>query len=189
MVGINPYGFCMKLRQSKGSTYFSVQKKSIFQIVDSLADNKLVISHMKNGYGEFGPTANGSYDYYSYMMDISLHDSSLLVGQSCANYEHSGYKNCTFKIVEERLMKWYGCLPPWFTTNTSLLCDDTKEIMITKQSRKEMMEELNRLATGQEFKSFESCLPPCLTMSVKLNQLMHITNNIEAAGVKINVDQ
>ena len=189
MVGKNPYGLCMKLEQSKGSTYFSMKKRSIFQIVDPQADNFVVISHMENGYGEFGPTANGSYDYYSYMMDISLHDSSLLVGQSCANYVDSGYRDCTYGIVEEKFLKWYGCLPPWFTTNVSKLCDDTKEIMLTKQLRKEMMEELNMLATGQELKSFESCLPPCLTISVKLKQLKHVTNNPKVAGVRINVNK
>ena len=52
-----------------------------------------------------------------------------------------------------------------------------------------MMEELNMLTTGQELKSFKSCLPPCLTMSVKLKQLKHVTNNPIAAGVKLNVNK
>ena len=42
-VGINPYGFCMKLNQSKGSTYFSTTQKSLFQIIDPQADNMIVI--------------------------------------------------------------------------------------------------------------------------------------------------
>ena len=184
---INPYGSCMKFTQSFGATYFSTLKKSIFRIVDPQADNPFVITSMQNGYGELGPTGNGSYDHYSYAMDITLHDSSLLVGQACANYGDSGYKACTLRTAEERFMKWLGCLPPWFPANTSLICDNTPEINVTKQSIIEMFREVDRLEIGQRFK-FDSCLPPCLTMSIEMQQLKHITNLPNSAVVRINVD-
>ena len=188
-VAINPYGYCMKLNQSRGSTYFSSTQKSIFLIVDPQADNLMQISHLENGYGELGPTANGKYDYFSYDMDISLYDSSILVDQACTDYDATGYTDCLFKVMEERLLKWYGCLIPMFAYNESLLCNENKEILVSNESRKEIMQEFNRLAIGQEFKSFESCLPPCVTMSIKLKQLKHVTNNPNAAGVRIDMNK
>ncbi len=188
-VRINPYGFCMKLNQSKGSTYFSTTQKSLFQIVDPQADNLVVISSMENGIGEFGPTENGFFDYYSYTMDISLLDKSLVVGKLCANYDDHGYTNCLIDAMIKQYLEWYGCLPPFFTTNYSPLCDENKVILMSDKSRKEMIEEFNRLSIGQAPKSFESCLPPCLTMKIKLKQLKHITNNPKAAGVRIDMNK
>ena len=84
-------------------------------------------------------------------------------------------------------MKWLGCLPPWFPANTSLICDNTPEINVTKQSIIEMFWEVDWLEIGQRFK-FDSCLPPCLTMSIEMQQLKHITNLPNSAVVRINVD-
>ena len=70
-----------------------------------------------------------------------------------------------------------------------MACDEKKDIKLSDKSRKELSEEFNRLAVGQEFHLFNSCLPPCLTTSIKLKEMKHITNQPEEAGVRIDVSR
>ena len=182
------YGNCRRTNISKGSTYISIDRKSLFIIVDPKLKNKFRMDHMGNGYGEFGPTTEGNYDYFSYDMEISLHDSRIFAGKLCKDYDDYGNNTlqmCAWNALEKKLLEWYGCIPPW--AQYSNQCEENKTIQVTEQSRKEMTEEFNRLAVGQDFKVQKSCLPPCETMSIKLKQLKHITNNPDAAGVRIDV--
>ena len=49
-----------------------------------------MISYVGNGKGKFGPRSNNSYDFYTYMMQISLFDSKINEGISCTDYEKLG---------------------------------------------------------------------------------------------------
>ena len=186
-VFIAPHGLCMRLSQSQGSTYFGMKSKFFFLIVDPERDNRIKILHMENGNGELGPSVDKFYDYYSYEMEIRLHDNSLEAGKTCADYPTS-YGECLEYAMMDKLMDWYGCLPPWFDNNSTASCNlDTYIYVTDKKLLKEMSEEFNRLSVGQELRLFDSCLPPCVKMSIKLKQQKHISNQLEEAGLRIDL--
>ena len=110
---IAPHGLCKKFVQSQQSTYFAMVQNSIFLIVDPQTDNNIKITHLENGHGAFGPTTESFFAYFSYEMEISLLDTTLLVGKNCVKYEDGGYQNCVSKAMTDKVLDWYGCLPPW----------------------------------------------------------------------------
>ena len=44
----------------------------------------------------------------------------------CREYERKeGYKNCVERVVSEEFLTEYGCIPPWFTEKTEIMCHKT----------------------------------------------------------------
>ncbi len=186
------YGFCMKLLEYSTThlyVYTYTQSKFRFFIVDPSLQNNLMIINVENGKGSFGNTG-ALYDYHYYEVKIKLYDSSINEGAGCIDYKKIGssYGECIENVMEKKLLEWYGCIAPWFPKRSSLVCEENKEINITNEnSKKEALNQLYFLATGQNVNLFSACLKPCVTMGLKLHELNVESDLVDIGGMEIDI--
>ena len=84
------------------------------------------------------------------------------------------------------MLEWYKCLPPWFPRNSTLTCQMGKVIEINDENWA-MHTQFNRFIDGLEINILKLCLPPCVTMQFKLNEVKHFTNEIDYAFVSMEI--
>ena len=178
-----PYGFCKKLKQSRQRINIAAEKSCIMLAVDPAKENAIRITNMENGKGEFGPINDEFFVGYNYEIEISIHDSNLYNGITCVDYGKLGtsYGECIENVMRSRLNKLYGCTPPWFPVNkTEITCSDANGFVdiSDKELLDETNEEFNRFIKGLDLKMFKSCLPPCITMSMKRKELLKFSNKL-----------
>ncbi len=175
-----PYGFCMKLKKIKSLIYISSTEKSKIYIVDPVLANDVRNTFVDNGKLTFGPTVASKkfFDYYVLKMIISLHDQSIYAGQKCTIYENLGtfYGDCLKDLMKSHLLKWYGCLPPWFPNSSSLTCETSQQVQLSSFEVEEMSDMFLSFVTGKDLKIWKTCLPPCVTMTFELKENTRITN-------------
>ena len=184
-------GFCTKLNKVEKTMFISSIKRSLFFIVDPAKDNRVKISAMDNAKGFFGPIDDTYFRYQSYRIHFSLHDSHIYEGKTCTSYEnyHSSYGECFENEMAKVLLEWYGCLPPWFPTNTSQICEQDMAIKNSSLEFKGFIqEEIYNLLNGMKQRANTVCLPPCLTMSAKLTKLVYSENMVEYGSVDLEVN-
>lgn len=170
---IIPHGFCMKLVDHNYEQYIKTDRKSMLLLVDPYKETDIRIVEMQNGRLYCGPTTEDFFDSVSYQVDFHLHNSKIYNGKSCTDYEqiNSSYGQCIENIMSERLVKCYGCLPPWFPSRKGLTCESEKAVAIQDTSTCEkVFDEFISLFLGRDLKMFKPCLPPCLKMSLELKQ-------------------
>ena len=186
------YGFCMKLVEySPTHLYVDTYTFSKFRffIVDPSLQNNLMIFNVGNGKGSVGNTG-ALYDFHYYEIKIKLYDSSINEGTKCVDYKKIGssYGECIENVMENKLMEWYGCIAPWFPKRSNLVCEENKEINITNEnSKKEAINQLYFLATGQNVNLFSACLKPCVTMGLTLSELNVESDLVDVGGMEIDI--
>ena len=180
------FGYCMKVQLQGNYMYLQATQKSSFFMVDPYTQNKMIIYKLDNGKGSFGPSSSNLFEYYFYTLEISLYDTYLYEGTGCTDYEklNKSYGDCIEEALENKLLDWYGCLPPWFSNNTSLICEDALDIAYDHADNSH--DEMYRLAANQKLKVFKQCMKPCLSMGLKLKELHALTKYVEYAGAEID---
>ena len=179
-VYLTPYGFCMKLKKIKSLIYISSTEKSQIYIVDPVLANDIRNTFVDNGKLTFGPTVvpQKFFDDYVLKLIISLHDQSIFAGQKCTIYENLGtsYGECLKDLMKSHLLKWYGCLPPWFPNSSSFTCETSQQVQLPSSKVDEISDMFLSFVTGKDLKIWKTCLPPCVTMTFELKEITHITN-------------
>ena len=181
-----PDGFCMKPIKTKKEMEFHTTKKTRLLLDDPNKVNNLMITRHENGNVKFGPTGDNTFDGYLYELKIEVHNHRIHDGISCTDYEkfNSTYQNCIESAFSEKLLDWYGCLPPWFPTNNTLTCD----VHVTaKIPPKEADDEIFRFIKGMETNTFAACLPPCFVMKWTMKELFHQATHDDFAFLQVQI--
>lgn len=90
--------------------------------------------------------------------------------------------------MKENLLTWYGCLPPWFPKYGNLTCETDRSI---KQPDEAMIEEIKtqiyKVVKEFEFDIFKTCLPPCISMNLRLKEMMYVSNRQKRGMVQLKI--
>ena len=170
MIYIAPHGFCRMLKNTHKRFYVQATKKSFLILVDPAKKNNIRILKMENGIFELGTIEHGFYESYFYEVHLHIHDKRIHNGISCTDYDriHSSYGDCIETAMKQNFLNWYNCLPPWLSTNTSLVCEQGKTLSIPVEETFTFIEnEFISFHAGHDLKSLEHCLPPCIAMGLK----------------------
>ena len=181
-------GFCLNIMPTKKFTSVTSTEKSELYLVDPTEANKLSMYGSNIAKIIFGPTHMGYYDDLVFEIDVRIHDMSIHNGITCMDYGRMGtsYDSCVLNEMEKFLLKWYKCLPPWFPKNSTLTCEYGK-IMEINDNNLTMSTQFLKFIDGFGMDILKLCLPPCVSMHFKLNEISHITNKIDNAILKIKV--
>ena len=188
---VTSYGFCMKLQTLENNNFMGLYtvKRSSVLLVDPNTDNPFEIIHLDNGKINFGPTSDDQFDFYSYELVWTLHDSSIYDGISCTNYNNLGinYGECVEDEMSKKMLSLYSCLPPWFPNYyNDQYCEENKDIILSNDNINKSYVMTENMMLGQKLE-FPACLPPCLTMKLTMKELKHDTDNTESAVMILQV--
>ena len=174
-VYINPHGFCMKLSKIRSGTgYVSTKRASTIFLVDPFYANSLNLLGRENSILEFGHQLDGLYEGSNYDIKIHMYDFSVMEGQSCRDYEKTGtsYGNCMETSLQDLMLKWFGCLLPWFSDTVNPICESVEK---TGNNTK-ILEDIKNYILGMKTKFLQTCPPPCHQMSFELKKIDHWTS-------------
>ena len=183
-------GFCFRLKKVGKRMSISSLARTYFIFVDPEEDNEIRIGNSAN-YGVFGPVTDNYYQYFSYKVNIVLHNSNIHHGKTCTDYAqlNTSFAECYKKSMMKTLFQSYGCIPPWLSGMTNSTCENGTEV---RESAVEdidiIIDDIEQLLGGQDLKMQEKCLQPCLKMSIKLKELVQTNNNIDSARVDFFID-
>ena len=174
-----PYGICMKIRESSPTIHFSTKQNIELILADPYRENDILTQQYPDAKAAVGPTYENYYELGVYEVDYTVHDSSIHDGYTCTDYtktKHS-YQHCINTIAKCVFESWYGCLPPWFPGNES------ENICKTERPRKKtnFFQALDDLLNNREVRMFKKCLPPCVTINIKLQQTRHERHRLSEA--------
>ncbi len=182
-------GFCFRVKKVEKRMSISSLARTYFLLVDPEKDNKITIYNVAQGV--FGPVTDKYYQYFSYKVNIVLHNSNIHHGKTCTNYAilNTSFAECYQKSMMKTMFQLYGCIPPWLSGMTNSTCENGTEV---KESAVEdidlIIDDIEQLLGGQEIKMQEKCLKPCLKMSIKMTELMQSNNNIDSARVDLLIN-
>ena len=189
-VNIAPYGFCLKVRQTESYMKFYTNKKSKIILVDPARSTKVRLSRKDSGLITLNPITNGLYEFKVYEIELSQFDTRLYDGITCIDYERLGtsYEECIMTAWKANFVKWYDCLPPWISDNSSLTCEQNTTIRHTDPIvAKLIREELSQFTSGLELDILQHCLRPCITMDYKFNLVEYRANYPNYAYTKFKI--
>ena len=135
-----------------------------------------------------GPTYSKFFEQSSYELGYTIHDSKIYDGKRCTDYErmNSSYGNCVDSIMKRHLLECYGCLPPWFPAQKGMICESDKIVVTSDHAKCKGLKRLFAIFyLGRNLKMFESCMPPCLKMSISLKRTSKVTNGEEVSRLSI----
>ena len=176
-VFLPPFGYCQKLTMKKDTITITTSSSTFFRVVDPRKENELRTPRLTYAKGSFGPNGNNSYDGYTYVIEISIHDSRNEDGISCNDYEKNGtsYGECIEKSFHDYLVNAYGCLPPWFPKHSNMTCEEHVAIKtMDEKTYVELNNVISRFISYQRLQPLEACLPPCVSMHLKLLEIQRI---------------
>ena len=168
-----PYGYCKRLEQDQRKIRIQSRERNTIIFVDPSKDNSLRISRMDNGKVVFGPVGNDLFEEFTFEIEIGLKDLNIHEGVSCTNYNSKdiSYGQCIEKIFEEALVDWFGCIPVWFSGQSNITCQTDANIKIPNKALLDHMKtQFYTLVKEFNLDMFETCLPPCITMNIKIKE-------------------
>ena len=182
------YGSCLKILQTNRETTVLAIEPSALYIVDSSSINKFNMNVNKEK-AYFGPVDKKYFEYKTYEVKIMIHNQNIHDGVKCLNYERIGssYAECYGQEFKKMLLDLYGCLPPWFKTNSNLTCKDGSVIMVANETKVKIYDQLHKFVNGREMDFLELCLPPCLSMSFQLTELWKLTTRLDDAKINFRI--
>ena len=143
-------------------------------------------------------TTRNSMDLYKLKIKENIGDEKDPEAH-CKEYdEKDSFKECVKKAVEEKLLKVYGCMPPWFTDNIDDVCNGIfsdekwKNIFndifrIMDQSFLKVCTDFHNLKISfYKHTIFQECKVPCKTMEIESRKLREFETRRK--GVKIIFD-
>ena len=86
-------------------------------------------------------------------------------GHSCADYEILGtsYGECLKNDLKDLMLKWLGCLLPWFPDQHHPICKFVEKT----EANDKAFTEIKKFLVGRKNK-LQRCLPPCHRMNFRL---------------------
>ena len=177
-------GYCMKLQNTIQQLSFKTSISHTLLIVDPALDSSVRIEEMKDAKKDFGPTKHGIQTGKVFELKISIHDSRINDGKTCADYDKNDthYGKCIETALEKQLFKWFGCLP-WSSTNSSLRCKSGPVNQFDDSVRIER--EMGLYVRGQKTPIFSNCTQPCTKMSLQMLELKSFSDRLNDSFVRI----
>ena len=160
---------------------------------DPYKANNLKIEETSEAHADIGPSWEASCFRWSYIeIYYSLVDDRINEGLLCTDYESQEitYGKCLEDGMQARLLKWYGCLPPWFPSATK---ENTCNASMTRQANSTMDSKLvstrgvrrniNAIVGNTELVS--SCLRPCKQLLINMKETASAYNYINNASLRL----
>ena len=166
-------------------------EKSYLLVVDPMKVDVMSLIEMKNAQVEFGPVSERFFLYVAYELIFSLHDSRIKNGVTCMDYgrTNSSYGKCIIQEMRKEFLENLDCLPPWMPNNSDLVCELDKAVNVQDNERYDKLtENLREFTSGRKMDSWQTCLPPCLSMSVVFKKTDHISNYIGGSKLDLKTD-
>ena len=172
-----PYGICMKIRESNPTILFDTKQKVYILFADPYRANDIWTQQFPESKTAVGPSYEIYYEQGAYKVEHTVHDSSIHEGNTCTDYTKTknSFQHCINTVAKSEFESWYGCLPPWFPGN------EIEKMCQTEMPRKNTFPAILQLLDNHEVKVLKKCLPPCITMSVKLQQTRYERNRVHKA--------
>ena len=176
IVYIAPQGFCMKLRKVESGTGFTAtSRESSLFLVDPFWSDTLRLMGHENVVIDFGEQVNGMYEGLTYDVKVTLHDSSINDGKTCTDYENQGssYGRTAESILQQFMLKWFGCVLPWIQNSTQTVCDK----LVKNDSLSQIQKDIGRFLLNSETLNLELPQPPCQKMKFHTKRVDHWRRN------------
>lgn len=202
-----PHGFCNEIDFSINKKFFFLKTKKNRKVllVDPNRKNKLRTEENFESWLSIGPTKNGLYEAANYEVSLEIHDDKINNGITCTDYASMGstYGECIENAVKDQLLKWYGCLPVWFSpAHDPLIPGNSTKSLIPSighnltcvlpikpyqsyEIKQTIIFQLWHLVVNQDLDCMKACLPPCLTMKIKPKLMTYRENFKENAQLEI----
>ena len=185
-----PNGFCMKLKNisSKPKIRIDTKKKIWLLLIDPARANNLNTEETLDAQTTLGPISETHFEYGTYEIEYKVLDHSIHEGILCTDYGKAGmsYGKCIEDLLEEALLSTYGCTPPWLKVNKlDQVCTQVTKTNADAIRNSTIFKELYELLGNRKVEMFKKCLPPCVTMEMKLRNKVYRTNLVHAAIIDV----
>ena len=108
-------------------------------------------------------------------------------GETCVTYsdESQSYGDCIEQQFKNKMKSMFGCLPPWIQNGDDLgKCPPKIKNFYGRNGTDEVVHNVFDLVDNQ--KLFDLCLPSCLKMDIKLEEVKYKTGNREFSEMDIS---
>ena len=179
------YGICLKFRGSKSNPtiFLGTEHKLQIIFVDPSRANDIWTKEFSYAKATVGPSFENYYERAVYEIDNIVNDASIHDGNICTDYTKikSSYQQCINTIANNEFESLYGCLPPWFPVNQS---EKMCQAEMNKKSNFKRPEALKEQLDTREVKMLQKCMPPCITMEIKIQEMRYVRNRLDQARFK-----
>ena len=191
-VFINPLGFCLQLKGHDITKGLNIETKERIKViaVDGHIADRIRVIEQPHSYVET-ENKQDTFSLARYHIKYEVHDSGLFHGHTCTDYAltKTSYGQCIENAVEDQLLTWYGCLPPWFLFSNkdykSPKCtNDTANVTITQSFMSQM--DLVNLIRNLPMQCMRQCLRPCTQVRIQMTRYMYRENVVTTNYVRVH---
>ena len=169
-----PHGICMRVLYNKSKSLFVHAKHRVqILVVDPSQANDVWTEEDPDAKTIIGPSSENQYEKGIYEIDYTVYDATIHDGTTCTDYTKSEitYGKCVSNLMKEKLMNIYGCLPPWVPAHESECIYKTEMNIYSGEIFEDpVFKALKELLDNREVDMFQNCLPPCVSMKIKLQR-------------------
>ena len=186
LVFLVPYGFCLEWSLTKHKMTIHYADKGSMFMVDPTFTNQLNLLGSQSAMVNYGSLSNGFYSGYKHEVTISLYDSRINDGISCADYDKisSSYGQCIKGKMKEMMLEELGCLLPWLSSTPRTSCENVENKNLTEA----MFKEIPNFIYGWKMRSLSACKQPCLKLDFKFHEVGRVFNRIDKGYEHLAVD-
>ena len=181
---IHPNGFCLKILDFKFDQAIEITSKHEvrFYILDPYKSSQLRVEEAL-GHSTVMNVKNEKFEFNNFKVSYTLYDESIHDGNTCTDYTNKGstYGECIANEMNEKLLDWFDCIPPWFYGNM------TKCVNSSRPHNEEAETFLAEFITNSDMES--RCLPSCLSMQMKFMKVFKISNYPDKAVLIVKHDK
>ena len=184
-----PHGVCIKLENLLLHTGIKIRSKEDIDIyfVDPAKANDIRTEGTLDAKANIGPTSDTFFSFGNYELEYFLHDHSIHDGTTCTDYSRlkMSYGECLNDILKQESLATYGCLLPWISTNNvNIICEEKINMEVYVMKKTPLYRDILYLVKNFEPQMFKRCLPPCITMQIKLHEVSYKSKVVEKAGLE-----
>ncbi len=181
---IHPYGFCIKILNFRFDKAIDITSKHEvrFYILDPYKSSLLRVEEAL-GHSTNLNVKKDKFEYNNFKVSYTLHDESIHDGKTCTDYTNKGstYGECIVNEMNEKLMEWFDCIPPWFYGKM------TKCVNSSKPHNEKALIFLAQFILNSDMES--RCLPSCLSVQMNFMRVFKINNFPDAAVLNVRHDK
>ena len=169
---ILPNGFCVTMNLAHKFTSLRITSAVNVKIilVHPNMDMKFQVVENPESQIAIGSSRNNFYTLESYRVNYYAHNNLIHDGKTCTDYDKIGssYGDCVRSAVENQMMQWYGCIPPWYSIKTTNKCKDNESYNHFPGFSDNINDEYVNLMRTEPLDCMKDCLPPCRFVNFKV---------------------
>ena len=178
---------CIKFENllHRAAIKISSKKDITIYFVDPAKANDIRTEGTLGAKANIGPTSDTLFFFGNYELEYLLYDSRIHDGTTCTDYTKLDmtYGECLNDILKKESLATYGCLLPWISTNNSKMnCKEKIDIEPNVMKSTPLYTDILYLIKNFEPQMFKKCLPPCITMEIKLHEVSYKSKVLDEAG-------